>query len=242
MLGELWRWIKEEFEVEIGPNLSEDDEGNAYVTHVYECEDEKLDYEARMSLTGYFNKGARKLVFRGEPVLEQDGDGTRRVRMIFTAYDAWSKLVSAPEGVRELTPEERETITQQVNNLPVEGYEVLRPTEEAILMCAVLIHRVTKAMNDAHNEYTVPWEQSKGSVISGIKALLKDPSLSPEQMHEKWAEYKRAEGWVYGVSKDPVAKTHPCLVPHSQLGPFAKSKDGVFGAIVRTFFGLEGRT
>ena len=53
-------------------------------------------------------------------------------------------------------------------------------------------------------------------------------------------EYRKSEGWRYGLSKDPVAKTHPCMVPYAALGPFAQSKDMVFHAIVRTFFGLEG--
>jgi hypothetical protein len=58
-------------------------------------------------------------------------------------------------------------------------------------------------------------------------------------MHQNWSDFKLKEGWVYGSQKDPVAKTHPCLVPYDQLPPTQRVKDTIFSAIVRSFFGLE---
>lgn len=45
--------------------------------------------------------------------------------------------------------------------------------------------------------------------------------------HENWLEYKGGEGWVYGEEKDPVKKTHPCMVPYKELPYDQKQKDTV---------------
>jgi hypothetical protein len=122
---------------------------------------------------------------------------------------------------------------------PVAGYEVVEPSEASILMCAMLCHNVTKALNDAHNEYTVPWEANKGSVLNGIRRYLANPNETPEENHNAWWAYKASEGWKYGVSKDLKAKTHPCMVPYDSLPPIQQAKDLIFRAIVKTMFGLE---
>lgn len=123
-------------------------------------------------------------------------------------------------------------------DIPTEGYDVVRPTEASILMCARLVHVAVEALNTAHNEYMVPWEVNKASIIAGVKRTLANPNETAEQNHNAWHEYKRQEGWVYGPLKDPVKKTHPCMVPYAALGPHHQSKDAIFQAIVREFFGL----
>lgn len=55
----------------------------------------------------------------------------------------------------------------------------------------------------------------------------------PRQSHEKWLEVKRADGWTYGPIKDPVAKTHPCMVPYDELPREQQKKDELFCAIVK---------
>lgn len=121
---------------------------------------------------------------------------------------------------------------------PVGGYTAFEPTESAILACAVLCHAVTKALNDSRNEYTLSWELSRDSAVSGVKAILENPKLAPSESHEKWLAYKEKEGWVYGTAKDPKAKTHPCMLPYAALPENQKMKDLIFGAVVRAFFGL----
>ena len=73
-----------------------------------------------------------------------------------------------------------------------------------------------------------PWQ--KDSALEGVKHAR--DGMSPELLHDKWCEFKTADGWTYGEQKDPVAKTHPCLVPYDDLPESQKSKDRVFGAIV----------
>jgi hypothetical protein len=121
---------------------------------------------------------------------------------------------------------------------PVAGYELAEPTESSILHCAKLIHATVEAMNAAHNELTLTWEQSRDSTLDGVRRVLANPDETPEQNHNAWMDFRRAEGWVFGISKDPAKKTHPCMVPYSALGPFQQSKDMVFHAIIRTYFGL----
>ncbi len=45
--------------------------------------------------------------------------------------------------------------------------------------------------------------------------------------HANWIEYKLDDGWVYGEEKDPVKKTHPCMVPYDELPHDQRMKDTV---------------
>jgi len=122
--------------------------------------------------------------------------------------------------------------------LPRIKYDLVEPTEDAILMCAKLIHEATKAQNDARHENTLDWDSNKATIIAGIERMLENPNESPTENHTAWWNYKIAEGWKLGPVKDPVAKTHPCMVPYEELPPHQQAKDLVFQSIVKTFFGL----
>lgn len=56
--------------------------------------------------------------------------------------------------------------------------------------------------------------------------------VTPEQLHEKWCEFKTSTGWIYGPVKDSVLKTHPCLVPYKDLPEEQRVKDSLFKLIV----------
>ena len=43
---------------------------------------------------------------------------------------------------------------------------------------------------------------------------------------------KVADGWGYGETKDPEAKTHPCMVAFDQLPREQQAKDFIFRSIV----------
>jgi hypothetical protein len=72
------------------------------------------------------------------------------------------------------------------------------------------------------------WQRA--SAIEGVRQAL--GGASPEQLHEAWCDYKRADGWTHGHVKDATAKTHPCLVPYDELPPEQRVKDQLFHAIV----------
>ena len=65
----------------------------------------------------------------------------------------------------------------------------------------------------------------KDSALAGVRMIADDPTTTPEQSHESWSAHKRADGWVYGKAKDPVAKTHHCLVPYGDLPEAQRIKD-----------------
>jgi hypothetical protein len=71
------------------------------------------------------------------------------------------------------------------------------------------------------------------SAIDGVIHALAHPDAKPEDIHMNWMAGKIADGWVYGGVKDPVAKTHPCMVPFDQLPESQRKKDKLFLAIVR---------
>ncbi len=78
----------------------------------------------------------------------------------------------------------------------------------------------------------------KDSAIAGARAIAVNPDTTPEQSHEGWLAQKEADGWTYGEEKDPVRKTHPCMVPYAELPATQRHKDTLFGAAVRGVLGL----
>lgn len=72
------------------------------------------------------------------------------------------------------------------------------------------------------------------SAIHGVQAIIKNPVITPEQLHEKWLADKRGTGWVWGPNKDEKMKTHPCFLPYAELPAEQKVKDHLFRAIALT--------
>lgn len=79
-----------------------------------------------------------------------------------------------------------------------------------------------------------PKDQRESSRSGVVKAL---DGATPEQLHAEWCRFKHEDGWVWGPTKDPVNKTHPCMVPYADLPPEQKLKDALFTAIVRALSG-----
>jgi len=116
------------------------------------------------------------------------------------------------------------------------------PSKESIELCSAIAHEVNRAYCASMNEHHPPWEKAPqwqvDSVIAGVQALLDNPNLTPAESHALWMERKFKEGWTLGILTDGEKKTHPCLMPYEMLSPYQCAKDVLFGAVVRTFFGL----
>lgn len=115
-------------------------------------------------------------------------------------------------------------------------------TEEQINECARLCHEINRAWCALFgDESQMDWFRAeawqRGSAVSGVRALLSGVARSPREQHEAWAAEKRRDGWVYGPDKDPIAKTHPCLVDYELLSPMQRAKDHLFIAVVRGYLG-----
>ena len=107
---------------------------------------------------------------------------------------------------------------------------------------ARVCHEANAALCAAFGDNSqVVWDKAEDwqrkSAISGVEFALANPTSTPEDQHNEWCESKRKDGWVYGEVKDAAKKTHPCLVPYSDLPAFQKAKDHVFRAVVNALAG-----
>ncbi len=86
-----------------------------------------------------------------------------------------------------------------------------------------------------------PWDDApewqKDTNRAGIQFHLDNPGATPADSHASWMLAKLDDGWVYGPTKDPVNKRHPCLLPYEQLPREQQVKDDLFIAVMR---GLTG--
>ena len=70
------------------------------------------------------------------------------------------------------------------------------------------------------------------SALAVVALHSNDPLAGPEASHVGWMKQKVDDGWVYGERKDPDKKTHPCIVPFSELPVEQQAKDYIFRAVV----------
>jgi len=106
---------------------------------------------------------------------------------------------------------------------------------------AQVAHAVNKAYCEALGDMSqAPWEEApewqKHSARLGV-ALHINGEHGPEKSHECWMAQKESEGWRYGPLKNAEIKTHPCMVPFSQLPTDQKAKDFIFRAVVHALKG-----
>jgi RyR domain len=102
---------------------------------------------------------------------------------------------------------------------------------------AKVCHNANKSLCEINDDFSqLDWDSAhqwqRDSAIKGVTFRLDNPDALPSAQHDAWMVDKVNDGWVFGEVKDPTAKTHPCLVPHSQLPEFQQVKDVLFQAIV----------
>lgn len=105
-----------------------------------------------------------------------------------------------------------------------------------IAMIARACHEANHAYSVAAGDFTtVPYSEASPdqikSATSGVVAVLREPDITPEALHDRWCEYKRAAGWRFGETKDETNRTHPCLVPYGELPTFQRAKDELFRTV-----------
>jgi hypothetical protein len=104
---------------------------------------------------------------------------------------------------------------------------------------ARVAHEVNRAYCASVGDDSQPaWEDApdwqRRSAIDGVTYHVVHPQSTPESSHNNWMSLKEQEGWKYGETKDPVAKTHPCFRPYSELPVAQRTKDHLFIAVVRS--------
>jgi hypothetical protein len=107
--------------------------------------------------------------------------------------------------------------------------------EEVARVCHEANRALTYILQDVpvQSDWDLVDIDMRTSSIKGVQFALDNPDVTAEQMHEQWCKERREAGWVYGETKDSVAKTHPALKPFSELHDGVKRKDAVFRAIVQ---------
>lgn len=89
------------------------------------------------------------------------------------------------------------------------------------------------ADNDSSQKHWKDAEDwQKSSALNGVKFKMENPFAGADAQHNSWMKEKIDDGWVYAAVKDAEAKTHPCIVPYSELPEFQRKKDSLFCAIV----------
>lgn len=103
---------------------------------------------------------------------------------------------------------------------------------------AQVCHEANRAYCITQGDFSqVPWNEAslsdsiRASAVSGVNFARNNPGAGPEALHNQWMADKLKDGWVYGEVKDSEKKTHPCLVPYSELPEFQKRKDALFRAV-----------
>lgn len=102
---------------------------------------------------------------------------------------------------------------------------------------AIVCHHANMIFCQQHGDDSQkPWNEAeqwqRDSAVKGVEFRLNNPEAPTSAQHDAWSADKIAEGWVYGEVKDPVSKTHPCLVAFDELPEFQQKKDKLFQAIV----------
>jgi hypothetical protein len=108
------------------------------------------------------------------------------------------------------------------------------------LQIAKVCHEVNRAYCLSIGDDSQPtWENApewqKISALEGVNYYMDNADTTPEDSHKSWLAVKEKDGWVYGEVKDEKEKTHPCMVPYSELPKEQQTKDYLFKAVVDSF-------
>jgi hypothetical protein len=110
---------------------------------------------------------------------------------------------------------------------------------------AMVCHEANRAYCTSIGDNSQPtWadapEWQKNSALDGVtfhlESLMQGVDPKPSASHESWLAAKKADGWIYGPIKNPYTKQHPCYVPYDKLPVSQRTKDYIFGAIVKACF------
>lgn len=82
----------------------------------------------------------------------------------------------------------------------------------------------------------VPWDEREEPFKAQFRNVIErqsgeQRSRSPEELHASWMQAYFQMGWRHGPTYSRENKTHPDLVPYTDLGQLERDKDEVFVAL-----------
>ena len=101
---------------------------------------------------------------------------------------------------------------------------------------ARVVHEAERALQAVQGDRVPapPWPEARPdmrrTVVDSVRHVM--DGATPEGNHAHWCHQMRRDGWTWGVLKDPVTRTHPCLLPYADLPEHQRDKDELFVAIV----------
>jgi len=105
-------------------------------------------------------------------------------------------------------------------------------TEDIARICRAANRELQIAQGDP--DPSPPWEEmedwARQAVFASVETARK--VKLPEELHEHWCRRREAQGWRFGPVYDVERKTHPLLVPFSELTEGQLERDRLFLAIV----------
>ncbi len=114
----------------------------------------------------------------------------------------------------------------------------MKPTISLIERGAKFVYDSARLAAEAACAPIVPviWDEReqefKDQFMDVIERQCGDRLLSsPEELHGSWMQAYLSMGWKYGEKYDRENKTHPDLVPFSELNQLEQDKDAVFIAL-----------
>lgn len=128
---------------------------------------------------------------------------------------------------------------------PIRGQDAVADAGPHFATAAAWVcHEVNRAICATFgHDVQPPWpeapEWQRDSALKGVAFALANPDAPPSAQHDAWMADKLAQGWRYGETKDPEARTHPCLVPYDALPADQRVKDHTFRAVVSAMRTLQ---
>ena len=81
-----------------------------------------------------------------------------------------------------------------------------------------------------------PWPIAPDWMVSHMMheatIIVDNPEIAPEELHTRWCEACRADGWTHG-DLDPEAKTMPSLIPWAEINESARAFERVRLAVAQ---------